>query len=96
MSCFERLGITKEEMAEKGISHEEIELLELEIKLAREKAKIDAYDAGMTKAEQEQLMDLAELDARRIAHDRHHRKMADEERQFFAQLARLKHKIEVH
>lgn len=59
-------------LAEQGWSDEEIELLEKEIELARQKAKAQSYRDGETLAAQEVRMRDAEMEARKFAHERMH------------------------
>lgn len=81
MTCY---NMKIEEMAEAGISEEEIRALESEVRLARERAKIEAYQLGMTKDQQTKMMLGAERETRKRIHDEWHAKldsMMDEIRQ---------------
>ena len=77
---------TQEEMTAAGMLDEEIKLLEKEIKAAR----LTAERTGITeKKPMIQIiadMEKAELNAREIAHDRFHNRMANEAKTFFDQL----------
>lgn len=72
-----RREVLKEKLAEQGWNEDEIDLLEKEIELARQKAKAESYKNGETLSQQERRMRIAEQEARKIAHDRMHAKLDD-------------------
>ena len=65
-----------EELAEAGWNQDEIDQLAAEVRLARARANVTAADLGLTRTQQQELERRAELDARQVAHDRMHRKLA--------------------
>lgn len=77
--------ITKPALAKQGWSDAEIELLEKEIELAKQKAKADSFAKKETLIDQKRAMVEAEQRARKIAHDRFHAK----EQEFWEQLQEL-------
>lgn len=72
MTCTD----TSEDMEAWRMTEEEIELVEQEVKLARLKAKRNALQDGYDEWDNEvsNLMMEAEVEARKIAHDRFHLK----------------------
>lgn len=86
MSCDSE---TREEMAAMGMTTEELDLMELQVNLAQEKAKALAYSTRMTKYQQDAIMEAAAQREREIAHDRFHRRQADESKAFFSATAKV-------
>jgi len=74
MTCTDE---SYEAMAEQGQSQEDINLLRLQVELARAEAKAEAYEGGFTLDQQQRAMDRAERQVRKEAHDRWHRKLED-------------------
>lgn len=66
-----------EDLAEAGLSDEEIRDLRQSIDVARQTAKADGYAIGLMGEQQRALQDRAESRAREDAHDRHHRMLED-------------------
>jgi predicted protein tyrosine phosphatase len=84
--------MTYEAMAEEGFTEDEINQLKAEVALARAQAKTDAYQLGLTRDQQQGLENIAEKRAREVAHDRHHRQLAD----FMDSLPKGEAKVMVH
>ena len=91
-----------EEMTAAGMLDEEIKQLQVEVTLARAKAERAGLTENKPMIEIVQDMEKAELDCREVAHDRVHRRMADEATTFFdslklsLHLARAKEKVAVN
>lgn len=73
MSCYEMQKAA--ELAEAGWSQDEIELLEKEVELAKQKAKAASYASGDTLIQQEKRVRAAEKAAQKKAHDEFHAKL---------------------
>lgn len=87
-------GESIEEMAAMGMTEQEIELLQLEIELARDKVIKLAYQAGMNPYQQKSVEDMVTKREREVAHDRFHRRQEAENRQFFASLGNIAERVE--
>lgn len=70
MPC--NMRVKPAELAKEGWSEDQINLLEKEIELARQRAKKVAYDKGYTLETQKEMMEKAEQQARKTAHERMH------------------------
>lgn len=70
-------SVSYEEMAEAGLTDDEIELLKKEVELARAVAQAEAFRDGLSQKQQQRNIEQAETDARAVAHDRFHAKLRD-------------------
>jgi hypothetical protein len=70
-----RRELLPEKLAEQGWDNDEIQLLEMEIELAIQKAKKASFERGDTLAQQKAAMYEADKAARKVAHERMHAKL---------------------